>query len=89
MAPEISLDQYILATASIEQLKAIDNWALLMTIFIVMNPDQKYPFKIDVTEQQNTKKQTNQLNLLRHHLKEKLFPSSSLSIYASKLPAEN
>ena len=48
MAPEISLDQYILETASIEQLKAIDHWALLMTIFIVMNPDLEYPFKLDV-----------------------------------------
>ena len=79
MAPEISLDQYMLETASIEQLKAIDNWALLMTIFIVMNPDQEYPFELDVKEQQNTKKQTSQLNLLRQHLKEKLFPSSSPS----------
>ena len=88
MAPEISLDQYILETASIEQLKAIDNWALLMTIFIVMNPDQEYPFELDVKEQQNTKKQTSQLNLLRQHLKEKLFPSSSpsyLSMQASYL----
>ena len=68
MAPEISLDQYMLETASIEQLKAIDNWALLMTIFIVMNPDQEYPFELDVKEQQNTKKQTSQLNLLRQHL---------------------
>ena len=88
MAPETSLDQYMLETASIEQLKAIDNWTLLMTIFIVMNPDQEYPFELDVKEQQNTKKQTSQLNLLRQHLKEKLFPSSSpsyLSMQASYL----
>ena len=87
MAPEISLE-YMLETASIEKLKAIDNWALLMTIFIVMNPDQKYPFELDVKEQQNTKKKTSQLNLLRQHLKEKLFPSSSpsyLSMQASYL----
>ena len=56
MAPEISLDQYMLETASIEQLKAIGNWALLMTIFIVMNPNQEYPFELEVKEQQNTKK---------------------------------
>ena len=88
MAPETSLDQYMLETASIEQLEAIDNWTLLMTIFIVMNPDQEYPFELDVKEQQNTKKQTSQLNLLRQHLKEKLFPSSSpsyLSMQASYL----
>ena len=40
VAPKISLDHYMLETASIEQLKAIDNWTLLMTIFIVMNPNQ-------------------------------------------------
>ena len=48
----------MLETASIEQLKAFDNWPLLMTTFIVMNPDQGYPFELDVKEQQNTKKQT-------------------------------
>ena len=79
IAPEISLDQHMLETASIEQLKAIDNWALLMTIFIVMNPDQEYPFDPDGKEQQNSKKQTGQLNVPRQHLKEKLFPSSSPS----------
>ena len=84
MALEISLDQYMLETASIEQLKAIDNWALLMTIFIVMNPDQKYPFQLDAKEQQNTKKQTSQLNLPRQHLKENLFPLSSPSYHLWK-----
>ena len=86
MAIEISLDHYMLETASIKQLKTIDNWALLMTIFIVMNPDQEYPFEVDVKKQQNTKKQTSQLNLFHQHLKEKLFPSSSpsyLSMQAS------
>ena len=86
MAIEISLDHYMLETASIKQLKTIDNWALLMAIFIVMNPDQEYPFEVDVKKQQNTKKQTSQLNLFRQHLKEKLFPSSSpsyLSMQAS------
>ena len=88
MAPEIYLDQYMLETESIEQLKVIDNWEILMTIFTVMNPDQKCAFEFDVKGQQNTKKQTSQLNLLHQHLKEKLFPSSSpsfLSMPASYL----
>ena len=55
---EISLDHYMLETASIKRLKTIDNWALLMTIFIVMNPDQQYPFVLDVKEQQNIKRKT-------------------------------
>ena len=44
------LDQYMLETAIIEQLKVIDNWALLMTIFVVMNLEQEYPFELDVKE---------------------------------------
>ena len=78
----------MLETASIETLRVIDNWALLMTAFIVMNPDQQYLFEFDIKEQHNTKKQTNQLNLLHQHLKEKLFSShspSNLSMQASYL----
>ena len=85
MGPEISLDQYMLETASIEQLKAIDTWALVMTLFIVMNPDQEYPFELDVKELQNTKKQTSQLNLLHQHLKEKLLPSPSPSYLSMQI----
>ena len=66
-------------------LKAIDNWALSMTIFILMNPDQEYPFKLEVKEQQNTKKQTSQLNLLHQHLKEKLPPSPMQTRYLQKI----
>ena len=42
-----------------------------------MNPHQEYPFDLDDKEQQNSKKQTGQLNVPRRHLKEKLLPSSS------------
>ena len=69
----------MLETDSIQPLKATDNWEMLMTIFTVMNPDQKCAFEFDVKGQQNTKKQTCQLNLLHQHLKEKLLSSSSLS----------
>ena len=79
MAPEIYLDQYMLETESIEPLKATDNWEILMTIFTVINLDQKCAFEFNVKGQQNTKKQTSQLNLLHQHLKEKSFPSSSPS----------
>ena len=90
MAPEIYLHLYTLQAASVEQLKAIGNWTLLMAIFIAMNPSQEYPFKFDIKEQQNTTKQTSQLNLLHQHLKKKLFPSPSpsyLSMQASYLHA--
>ena len=35
MAPEISVDALKLTSVGIEQLKSIDNWALIMTIFVI------------------------------------------------------
>ena len=44
MAPETQTDSQLLTTA--------DNiWALLMTIYIVINPDQSYPFAQDIKEE--------------------------------------
>ena len=45
MAPEISIIGGLI-NASIDDLKAVDVWAVLMTFFVVLNPDQKYPFEI-------------------------------------------
>ena len=36
MDPEISVDAL--------KLKSIDNWALIMTIFVILNPDQEHPY---------------------------------------------
>ena len=44
MAPEILVDALKLTSVGIEQLKNIDNWALLMTIFVVLNLDQEHRF---------------------------------------------
>ena len=38
MAPEILAKESILNSAGIEQLKAIDMWALAMTFFATLNP---------------------------------------------------
>ena len=51
MAPEISVNEFLLKSASLDQLKKIDMWALVMTLFTCMNPDQKYPFQIDIDEE--------------------------------------
>ena len=39
MAPEILVQESILKSAGIEQLKSLDVWALLMTFFVILNPD--------------------------------------------------
>ena len=44
MAPEILVEESILKSAGVEQLKAIDVRALAMTFFVILNPDQKNPF---------------------------------------------
>ena len=45
VTPEILDEQSNLKSAGIEQLKAIDVWALVMTFFVILNPDQKNPFQ--------------------------------------------
>ena len=44
MATEISVDALKLTSVGIEQLKSIDNWALIMIIFVILNPDQGHLF---------------------------------------------
>ena len=48
MAPEILVEESILKSAEIKQLKAIDVWALVMTFFVILNPDQKNLFQYDL-----------------------------------------
>ena len=51
MALETQIDSQLLATADLNDLKKIDMWALLMTIYILINPDQSYPFTQDSKEE--------------------------------------
>ena len=39
MAPEIVIEEYMLQTAGIDDLKSIDIWATIMTLFVLLNPD--------------------------------------------------
>ena len=48
MAPEILVEESILKSAGIEQLKALVMWALVMTFFVILNSDQKNPFQYDL-----------------------------------------
>ena len=48
MAPEIMIEGCMLETAEIEDLTRIDIWAAVMTLFVLLNPYQKYPFEKDI-----------------------------------------
>ena len=50
IAPEISRDEEMFESACIDDLKAIDVWALLMTFFVILNPDQRFPFHSNIKE---------------------------------------
>ena len=50
MAPEISIEGKVLESACIDDLKAIDVWTLLMTFFVILNPDQRFPFHLNIKE---------------------------------------
>ena len=48
MAPEIMIEECILQTAGIEDLKRIDIWVAVMMLFVLLNPDQRYPLQKDI-----------------------------------------
>ena len=50
MAPEILMRENLSEFAEIVEIKKIDMWALLMTLFLVINPDQTHTFELTVNE---------------------------------------
>ena len=48
MAPEILIQEELLELAGIDEMKKIDIRALLMTLFLVINPDQTLPFELNI-----------------------------------------
>ena len=48
MAPEISIEGEMLELACIDDLEAIDVRALLMTFFVILNPDQRFLFHLNI-----------------------------------------
>ena len=59
MAPEILIQEELLEFAGIDEMEKIDIWALLMTLFFVINPDQTRPFELNISE--NKKNSTNKV----------------------------
>ena len=72
IAPEILVDALKLTSVGIEQLKSIDYWALIMTIFVILNPDQEHPFFSDF--QNDRVKGVSDSASTEKILKEKMFP---------------
>ena len=79
MAPEISVDVLKLTSVGIEQLKSIDNWILIMTTFVILNPDQEHPFFLDFQNDRKKGVSDSASNLLKKYLKRKCFPTFSSS----------
>ena len=50
MAPEISIEREMLEPACIDDLKAINVWALLMKFFVILNADQHFAFLLNIKE---------------------------------------
>ena len=48
MAPELIIEELSIASAGIGELKTVDVWAVLMTFFTTVNPDQSYPLQNDL-----------------------------------------
>ena len=47
MASELLLQEYLIQSVGIEELKAADIWDVLMTASVILNPDQMCPFGQD------------------------------------------
>ena len=50
MAPEILIQEELSEFVGIDEMKKIDIWALLMTLFLVINPDQTHPFECNINK---------------------------------------
>ena len=44
MVPEIIIEELLIASAGIDELKTVNVWAVSLTFFTILNPDQSYPF---------------------------------------------
>ena len=79
MSPEVSVDALKLTSVGVEQLKSINNWALIVTIFVVLNPDQEHPFFLDFQNDREKGVSDSASNLLKKYLKRQCFPTFSPS----------
>ena len=48
MVPELIIEELSLASARIDELNSFTVWAVSITFFTILNPDQSYPFQNDL-----------------------------------------
>ena len=48
MAPGLLIEELLIASTGIDELKTADVWVVSMTFFTILNPDQTYPFQNDL-----------------------------------------
>ena len=74
MAPETQVDSQLLATEDLNDFKKVDIWPLIMTIYIIINPDQLYPFAQDIKEELEKSHSTGKVLILTAEQQLKKFP---------------
>ena len=48
MVPELIIEELSIVSAGTDKLKTVEVWAVSMTFFTMLNPDQSCPFQIDL-----------------------------------------
>ena len=48
MIAELIIEELSVPSAGIDELKTVDVWAVSMTLYTILNPDQTYPFQNDL-----------------------------------------
>ena len=79
MVPEIIIEELLIASAGIDELKTVNVWAASLTFFTILNPDQSYPFQHDLKNIPN--KVTSNMNAAcKQQLQKKVYPFFSLKL---------
>ena len=77
IAPELIIEELSIASAEIGKLKTVDIWAVLMTLFAMLNPDQSYPFQNDSKNVLN-KESSNMEAAFKQELQKQAYPFFSV-----------
>ena len=88
MAPEISIDK-VMKPASIEELKSTDIWAFALTTLMIINPDQDYPYQMNIELLKKESDETDLLALMNKYLTNNACPIFSMKyevIQATQYP---
>ena len=74
MAPELLLKEMALSTASIEDLKLADIWALGMIFFTMINPNLKSPYILEIRSQGEISSQKQRKSFITSLVRSERYP---------------